>query len=878
MSSIESVDKNHFGLTAPMLAVLLSLSAGILTADYVTNIPLNSLKCVICGLVLCSALCLWRRWKFPGFFILSVAFFWSGMALQQMETIKYYSYSVGLNPLKAYMDKGDVIRMEGVTEEQPVSNSWETALQARVRVETVWIAGKQRALQFPVLLRVYNPESFDKTWAKGDHIRFMARLGFPRGFRNEGSKPAIIYYWTRNISCLASCKSPVLITFTEKARVGVMHQLYITINKGINRVTDDLENRAILKALLLGQSLAAPDLRSAYVDAGIYHLLVISGLHLTLIALFLSGVLSIIRLPRLVHYLILISLLLVYVDFIQARVSIVRAFLIITIYIVGKAVYRKTNLLNAVSLAALILLVWQPWYIQDAGFQLTFMAVFALCLVYRPLDESLFYPFNLAAGSLFSKRVEMTEDTVHRRARWIRFHLEQFHFFRLRALSRKTFGKMTRYILRIIIFIGRMGLAAFAVLSFSAPILAAWHFPLSIGGIVLTLPALIIIWPTMILLLMTPFLSLLGDAPVHWALSAASALVDLLNSLVLQVSLPPFWMTSINPIVVCIFIVLLLWLLHGTPRRPVYAIVMVLVFFCILLIPFTESPDNLVLSMLDVGEGDCLLMSTPEGDHIMVDTGGILSFGCDRDLAIQRGDLSRRVIIPVLLEKGVRQLDALILTHFDFDHCGSALGLMKWFTVGKIYFSLNAWQQQSPLALDIARQARDQGISVQYLSSGDRLTFHSLTLDVLHPDADYYASDANRSSLVMLGKWGNNQFLLTGDIDKSVETRMMSYGLFHKVSVLKCAHHGSRTSTSAAFLDVTAPGLVLISSGTPWRFSHPAPSVVKRFRDRDIPWISTYNAGQIDVVFEMSGIGLEFPGPAGPGRKMIVDAGSRPGE
>jgi competence protein ComEC len=225
-------------------------------------------------------------------------------------------------------------------------------------------------------------------------------------------------------------------------------------------------------------------------------------------------------------------------------------------------------------------------------------------------------------------------------------------------------------------------------------------------------------------------------------------------------------------------------------------------------------------TMLDVGQGEAILVQFPAGQSLLVDAGGVPS----------GFDLGGRVVVRALWALGVRRLDWLAFTHADLDHIDGARA------VAAILRPREVWEG-TPVPPDSRREAlrtfaASRGIAWRRLQRGDTLEIGSVALSILHPPLPDWERQhvRNDDSLVIQLRYGEVELLLTGDIGRATEAQLAladeSGG--GRLRVLKVAHHGSRTSTSAEFLNRTSPQLALISAGRGNLFGHPAPDVTSR--------------------------------------------------
>ncbi len=259
--------------------------------------------------------------------------------------------------------------------------------------------------------------------------------------------------------------------------------------------------------------------------------------------------------------------------------------------------------------------------------------------------------------------------------------------------------------------------------------------------------------------------------------------------------------------------------------------------------PGSGRPDP-ELAMIDVGQGDSILLR--DGDRaILVDGGGWLN-----------GDLGGRVLLPALLAEGVRRLDALVMTHPDRDHCGGLVDIAAYLPVDEVW-TAPGWD----LSGCAGRLLAIPGVRTRFLARGQRRELGRWRLTVLHPEADD-RHEVNERSLVLLTEVHGRRVLLTGDIESWAEHHLADCcARSLRTDILKVAHHGSRTSSTATFLDAASPRLALISAGVNNLYHHPAPDVVERLEEHGARILRTDRSGEILVRFQEDGrLRIETPG------------------
>jgi competence protein ComEC len=307
-----------------------------------------------------------------------------------------------------------------------------------------------------------------------------------------------------------------------------------------------------------------------------------------------------------------------------------------------------------------------------------------------------------------------------------------------------------------------------------------------------------------------------------------------------------------------------LWLWSGSGRgRARWGGVSALAALWIATAPATawhRPPSGwLRVTFVDVGQGDAILVQLPAGQSLAVDAGG----------AVPRFDTGDRVVVPAAWASGVRRLDWLAITHADLDHIGGAAALLRALRPREIWEGIAVRGDPQRAALESA--AVDRDVVWRTLQAFDRVTSGRATLDVLSPARPDWERlrVRNDDSLVLAVRYGDVEFLLTGDISAQMESQLAAgLGDRSPLRVLKVAHHGSRTSSSEAFLEAYRPQIAVVSAGRTNPFGHPAPAVIDRLQAAGARIFRTDRDGA--VVIETDGRDLVVRAAAGRVWRMRV--------
>ena len=272
-------------------------------------------------------------------------------------------------------------------------------------------------------------------------------------------------------------------------------------------------------------------------------------------------------------------------------------------------------------------------------------------------------------------------------------------------------------------------------------------------------------------------------------------------------------------------------------KKPQFRICLLMIFG--LLMVWVKHPLTNEVTVVDVGQGDSIFLRSMKGDTILIDVGGKVTFGTkEKWQESSQTSNAEKTLIPYLQARGVSQIDYLVLTHTDTDHIGDLEEVAKCFKIKEICVSQGALTKSS-----FVKRLRTIKCPVHTLKAGDKLPMMGSNLQVLYPNK--IGDGGNNDSIVLYGKLLGSSFLFTGDLEKEGEEELMASYPTLRASVLKAGHHGSKGSSSEAFLDQLHPSLALVSAGENNRYKHPNDETIERFKQRHIKILRTDKDGAI---------------------------------
>jgi competence protein ComEC len=595
------------------------------------------------------------------------------------------------------------------------------------------------------------------------------------------------------------------------------------------------EDAIMLAAMVAGdRTYLSHSLRVGFERTGSFHMLVVSGFHLAIVAGCIFWTARLVRLPSLPATLLTLLASFAYALFTGFAVPVQRSLWMVSLYLLGGLFYRQRSPLNTIGFAALCLLAISPRSLFDAGLQMTLLAVVSIGGVAAPLLEKSVHPYLAAARNL---RLTAIDPSLEARLAQFRVLLRIF----AEALQAAMPGRPGRAVAwRLFPWAVRSGLRSIELLTVSCVVELAMTLPMALYFHRITvfalpvnvfiLPLLAILMPAalvaMLALFVWPAAASIPATAVAFFLHLGVGLVRAFGSAPVgdfRIPTPLLWQSAA-------FVALLgaaIALAHCRPRlhRAAWAALLLAALAAVCPPPLQHPRDALIVEAIDVGQGDSLLLITPEGKTLLVDGGGV---GGGPRQATQRFDIGEEVVSQALWARGIRRLDAVALSHAHSDHMGGLPAVLRNFRPAELWLGNNPHFAEYDALLD---EATALHVRLRALRAGDALTLGSARVLVLAPFAGYSpgAEPSNNDSLVLHVSYGETSAMLEGDAEAPIEEAMLAEdGL--QSTLLKVGHHGSASSTRPAFLARVNPKWAVISCGLHNRYGHPRLEVLEELQ------------------------------------------------
>lgn len=697
-----------------------------------------------------------------------------------------------------------------------------------------------------------HPDGFFPDLPYGTHIEFTGKVRQTHNYNDPGAFDNVQYLARQHIYWNASgdaatvhvlggrCGNP-LARFIFAIRTGALSRL--------DRLyADDAYSNGMMQAILIGATAKLDKMWTEdYRSTGTFHALVISGGHVAVLAAVLLFFLRICAVPRGIAIFLTVLAAWLYAGVTGWQAPVLRSAAGMTLYGIGRIFFREGRLLNLLAAIALLFVAVEPQQLFDASFQLSFLAVALIGAFVVPALDATSAPLSRGLANLKDVRKDVRLAPKSAQFR-VEMRLLAETLFLALHVPRRTARGIVSIAARCSIYLWEIFVTSFFIqIGLALPMVVYFHRT-SVSG--LTANAIVV--PVLSAIVPLGFLAIaLNSAAVAhlcaWLLLMAKAAVGMHARWEpdWRIPGPPFWLAALF---VGALILAALRVKHPAGRwlRAAGWIATAAALAAIVIHPFTPAVERgkFELSAIDVGQGDSLLVSFPQGRLMLIDAGGIPSFGRKRKPGI---DIGEDVVSPYLWSRSIQRLDIVAMTHAHEDHMGGMGAVLRNFHPRELWIGATG---DSPEWRSVRDEAARLRIPVRRMLRARPFGYGGATIEVLAPGPDYVAGEMpkNDDSLVMRIRFGATSFLLTGDMEKGIEHELAYDGLLSHDDVLKVGHHGSKTSSTPELLDLERPEFGIISAGFDNSYGHPSPSTLRALAERRVTVFRTDEEGLITVV------------------------------
>src|SRR5467141_845980 len=813
---------------------------------------------VVASLLISGFVLLYKNWLLHAGIVATAAWLCLGCAAAGLERI-----SIPTNLASSLIDSGKLdssvaLRWRGRLRVDPLALPWGTRYE--INLEGVETAAGVMPVSGGLRVTSYakEPNAAEAPLARaGDRVEVLVRALPVRNFGNPGSFDERGYLALQGIHLQGALRNDQLLTILDHPRLTLFESLARARGR-LLRSIDGLfvsrpEEAALARAMLLDdRSFVEHDRVVEFQQTGVYHVLVLAGLHVGALTAFIIWAGRRLHLSLISRTLLTLFVLAAYVGIVEDRPPILRAALMAMLYLFATLLYRRMDLLNVAALAALGILAARPSEITDASFLLSFSAVGIIGALAVPWIAHTSEPYLRGLEHL----TDVSRDVSHL-PRVIQFRIE------MRAAAAWIAARLPRpaapYGRGLLVVPIRAGLYFWELVAISAilqlgmlPPLAYYFHRVTLAGPLANIPAVLLTGLIVPLGLFTLAASLVSQALAVWLAKFLGFFLAMLDKSVLwfagwhgasyRIPEPPLMLIAAFAAIA----VVLSAAIRSRRRAWQWVATIALLGAAALIAthPFALylNAKNLEVTVLDVGQGDSLFVTFPGGRTMLVDAGGAL--GSFHAGGMRSGlDVGEDVVSPYLWSRGLKQIEVVALTHAHQDHLGGLPAILKNFRVRELWVGRDIGSAAYQQVLAIAHQ---RGVHVMHIRQGDSFARGDVSGHILWPE-DLTESQAakNDDSLVIRLTDGSQTILLPGDIEQPSERKILAENENVGANFLKVAHHGSKTSTIEPFLSSSHPAFAAISAGRDNSFGHPSLEVVERLEAAGVRVYRTDRDGAI---------------------------------
>lgn len=775
----------------PLLTFTLSFILGIMTA----NIS-NSYLFVAAAIIFLISILLSFSRKLPGlpYIFAGIILFYSAGALEYLYLNSLYS-----GRFKEFT--GEQVTLKGYIASEPEIKDYRVSYI--IKVIEIESGAKVKKISGKVLLNTLNSEG-TSFYEYGREVEIWGKLDSPGRVCNPGGFDYRMYLAQKGVSSTIFARS-------ENIRIKGGRNTNVLVNTGLairKRIVIVIEKSlpeqqaGLLNGMLIGYREGLTEsVEEAFSDAGLSHLMAVSGANVAFIVFPLVFLFKKFRLRRNTSNPVIIGILALFVFVTGLEPSVVRAVIMAVAILAGQLIRREADVYTSMSFAALIMLLANPYTLFNIGFQLSFAATFSLVLFYNNIKKLIKVKYlpefikDVLAGTLAAQAGVLPVTAVY------------FNKVSLISVLSNLFAVPV--------------VEAITILGSIMAVLGQISVQLSkiVGYVNCTLLSFVLL--TSKLAASVPFASV-------------------------QIATPSIWLVLVYYFTILFFF----WYkpkFHPIISRRQYAAAL-----CVVLVLaagiFIFTPKELEVTFIDIGEGDSAVIRSYTGKTVLIDGGGHSS-GMKSDTNI--GDT---VVIPFLLDFGVTKLDMVVATHGHADHIEGLIPVLKDFHVDNLVIP----QGRDEDFKELIGIAGKRDIQVRRCVEGNRVKLDDKTVfDVLYPAGGTMINNLslNNSSLVLKLLYRDLSILFTGDIEAEAEQVLLERKTDVEADVLKVAHHGSETSTTGDFLSSVNPKAAVISVGKN-NFGHPSSAVLERLSSDGVRLFITERDGA--VILKSDGRNIRF--------------------
>lgn len=565
------------------------------------------------------------------------------------------------------------------------------------------------------------------------------------------------------------------------------HKISNKIENNIKKILPQKQAGLLIGILLGNNENIEEEIKEDFRNSGIYHILAVSGAHMSYVILGITYLLDKINISKRKKETLKILGIIFFMLITNTSISVTRAGIMGIITLGASFFYRKKDTINNVCLSMLIILICNPHSINSISFQLSYGGVIGILLLNKT------YTKQLRKIKLNKKISEAIAVILSAQTMIIPIMITNFHTISLTFIFANI---IISYLIGIVIILG-----------------------------------FICAFLSLISLEIASFISIF--------LNTLIKILIIIAKIFGRIPLSKIYITTPNILSIFLYYAIILKIARQdanytyrranvkkgiTRKDKITKILAIVLIITIIFSNYIHIPNNLKIHFIDIGQGDSSLIITPNNKKVLIDGGGTMNSSGNYDIG-------KNTLVPYLLDRGIKKLDYIMISHFDADHCQGLIAVLNSLKVKNIIISKQAekvYNYEKIMEIVVNKK-----INIIVVKRGDVINVdNNVEIRIIYPESKLYFDDINSNSIVAKLIYNKFSMLFTGDIESMAEERVVKIAKHElKSMILKVGHHGSKTSSTQEFIEAVKPQIALIGVGKNNKFGHPNEGVIKRLKE-----------------------------------------------